>query len=285
MHRPAQLLSNPRADRVKKVAQLAGRSAVRKRRGQFLVEGPQSAREALRAHLGHLEPSTFWVAGAIVQEVYFTVQLQHSHPEIYGLTTKLSQDVFVAETTQEVLSAMSDAVTHQDIVLVCALPEQPVLQDPGQLSVGMCRVQDPGNAGTIIRVADATGASAVIFTPESVDPFNPKTVRSTAGSLFHLPIYTGVDLETLATASHTNNVQIIATDGYASTTLDTTSTEFLAAPSLWLLGNEAQGLNEQELSIADHRMAIPLYGQAESLNVATAATVCLYASAMAQQRA
>jgi len=164
----------------------------------------------------------------------------------------------------------------------------------------LCQVRDPGNAGTVLRAADAAGADAVVLTSSSVDIYNPKAVRSTAGSLFHLPVVLGADLVELAAACRERGIGILAADGYGQLDLDqlqdenaarrlgasgTGSAYALEQPTAWLFGNEAQGLSDAELSLADHRVAVPVYGAAESLNVGTAATVCLYASARSQKRA
>ncbi|GAA4474224.1 RNA methyltransferase [Enteractinococcus fodinae] len=288
MHsRPVNSMDNPNAERVKRVAQLAGRSAVRIRRQRFLAEGPQSASEALRAHLGLLDLSVealkFWPPEQTVAEVYYTARLASTHPELMELITELDHGVFVAETTDRVLQAMSDAVVHQNIIVVANLPAaRGVPSDEAALIAGLVRVQDPGNAGTIIRAADAAGADYVFTTPDTVDIYNPKAVRSTAGSLFHLPVYANVPLADFRTQYRG---QILAADGYGDVGLDQTETGMLAQHTAWLFGNEARGLSGHDLEFADARVAVPLYGLAESLNVATAATICLYSSAMAQSGA
>ncbi|MFC7402048.1 TrmH family RNA methyltransferase [Citricoccus sp. GCM10030269] len=287
--RPEQdVMTNPRADRVRRVARLAGRSS-RLRQGQFLAEGPQSAREALRAHLA--PTGTTWTPGAVVDSVYVSSQVSERDPELMGLVRQAAQDgVDTRLVTDDVLAAMSDAVTGQGIIAVCRLPAtsrgeggSPLagLPQRPRLVAVLCRVQDPGNAGTILRAADAAGADAVVMTTGSVDVFNPKVVRSTAGSLFHLPVITGVEPEQAVRALWGTGLRILAADGYGSVRLDQPPSGMLARPSAWMFGNEAQGLSEAELNLADARVAVPLYGRAESLNVATAATVCLYASAMA----
>lgn len=163
----------------------------------------------------------------------------------------------------------------------------------------LARVQDPGNAGTVLRAADAAGADAVVLTAGSVDVYNPKTVRSTAGSLFHLPVVVGADLPALLGAARAAGCGVLAADGHGDVDLDRlqdasaaraagadgVDTPYdLARPTVWLFGNEARGLSEEEKALADHRVAVPVHGRAESLNVGTAATVCLYASARAQRR-
>lgn len=286
IERPAQM-SNPRADRVKTVARLAGRSA-RQKQNRFLAEGPQSVREALRAHLGEFEAtlSGHWGQG-VVEEVFVTEGIAALHPDIAELIDQARASIQVRVVTDEVLEALSDAVTHQDVIAVCTLPGarrsvewlQQHVTSPKLLAV-LCRVQDPGNMGTIIRAADAAGADAVLLTSGSVDPFNPKAVRSTAGSLFHLPVFTAVDLSSALDSLRGLGHQVLAADGYGEANLVNLGSA-LARTTTWLFGNEAQGLSLEERDLADARVAVPLYGYAESLNVATAATVCLYASAMA----
>ncbi|WP_313815732.1 RNA methyltransferase [Citricoccus sp.] len=307
--RPDQdVMTNPRADRVRKVARLAGRSS-RSRDGLFLAEGPQSSREALRAHLGMLSPRpdqdadpaqaadrrsprpqgyTQWIPGRVVESVYLATGVADRDPELADLVRRAAdRGVPVRWVTDEVLDAMADAVTGQGIIAVCRLPDTgaaPVLaalQEP-RLAAVLCRVQDPGNAGTILRAADASGAGVVVLTVGSVDVFNPKVVRSTAGSLFHLPVVTGVEAAVAVGSLRDHGLAVLAADGYGSVVLDRPPSGLLAGPAAWLFGNEAQGLSVEELALADARVAVPLYGRAESLNVATAATVCLYASAMAQ---
>lgn len=285
-NRPVNWMENPNADRVKRVAQLAGRSAIRNRKQQFLAEGPQSATEAIRAHLGILDLSEparrMWPVGNTIAEVYYTPRLVTAQPELFALVQQLPNYVFVAETSDQVLQAMSDAVVHQNIIAVVRMPsDSPAPAGHARLVAGLVRVQDPGNAGTIIRAADASGADYVLATSETVDIYNPKTVRSTAGSLFHLPVYTGVELSAYVEAFQG---QILAADGYADRVLDQTEPSLLRKPTTWFFGNESQGLSQRELRLADQRVAVPLYGLAESLNVATAATICLYSSAMAQRR-
>lgn len=286
--RPDQdVMTNPRADRVRRVARLAGRSS-RQRERLFLAEGPQPAREALRAHLGLLGPSP-WAPGAVVDTVYVSTRLPERHSDLADLVDEAARaGVPVRQASDEVLTAMGDAVTGQDILAVCRIPESTAeavldeLPGPLHLAAVLCRVQDPGNAGTILRAADAAGADVVVCTAGSVDLFNPKVVRSTAGSLFHLPVVTGAGPVTTAGLLTGRGMQVLAADGYGSVVLDRPPSGLLERPTAWLFGNEAQGLSADELALAAERVAVPLYGRAESLNVATAATVCLYASAMSQ---
>ncbi|WP_427115232.1 TrmH family RNA methyltransferase [Pseudarthrobacter scleromae] len=284
-------LSNPRADRVRDVAKLAGRPA-RLKRGQFLAEGPQAVREALRLHQQRL------AAGqpGVVTEVFASESCLDRHPEF----EELSQGVNARMATDEVLAAMADTVNPQGIVAVCRFLDvtlQEVLDAGPRLVAVLCQVRDPGNAGTVLRAADSAGADAVILTASSVDIYNPKAVRSTAGSLFHLPVVLGADIDELSAACRARGIGVLAADGYGPLNLDTLQDEnarrrltgegpqseyALEQPTAWLFGNEAQGLSPEELALADHRVAVPVYGSAESLNLGTAATVCLYASARSQ---
>lgn len=284
-------LSNPRADRVKDVAKLAGRPA-RLKRGQFLAEGPQAVREALRLHQQRVADGQ----QGVVTEVFASESCLDRHPEF----EELSQGVNARLATDEVLAAMADTVNPQGIVAVCRFLDvtlQEVLDAGPRLVAVLCQVRDPGNAGTVLRAADSAGADAVILTASSVDIYNPKAVRSTAGSLFHLPVVLGADIDELAAACRARGIGVLAADGYGTLNLDTLQDEnarrrltgegpqseyALERPTAWLFGNEAQGLSPEELALADHRVAVPVYGSAESLNLGTAATVCLYASARSQ---
>ena len=275
------------------VAKLAGRPA-RLKRGQFLVEGPQAVREALKLHQQHLAGGR----PAVVTEVFASESCLDRHPEF----EELSQGVTARLATDDVLAAMADTVNPQGIIAVCRFLDvalEEVLDAGPRLIAVLCQVRDPGNAGTVLRAADSAGADAVILTSSSVDIYNPKAVRSTAGSLFHLPVVLGADVEELAAACRAKGIGVLAADGYGTLNLDTLQDEnarrrltgegpeseyALERPTAWLFGNEAQGLSQEELALADHRVAVPVYGSAESLNLGTAATVCLYASARSQHQ-
>ena len=270
-------LTNPRADRVRAVAALAGRSA-RRRAGRFVVEGPQAVREAV---LG---------SSVVVHDVYLTAAAADRYPEIVAGARERGLHLHLGGVA--VLEAMSPDAQH--VVAVADLRHEalgPVLAGRPRLLAVLARVRDPGNAGTVIRVADAAGADAVLLSTESVDVHNPKVVRSTAGSLFHLPVVEEVSLAESAAALRAAGLTILAADGRGDVGLDDlqdavgTGSPDLAAPTAWLFGNEAWGLGEVDLALADAVVRVPLHGRAESLNLATAAAVCLYASARAHRRA
>lgn len=266
------LLTNPRSDRVRAVRALAGRSA-RLRHGLFLVEGPQGVREAVR-----------WVP-ARVRDVYLTAAAAERYPEIAdgaragGIHTHLG--------SPEVLDALSpDAQGLLAVVRVGAPDLADVLAARPRLLAVLASVRDPGNAGTVIRTADAAGADAVVLATTSVDVHNPKVVRASAGSLFHLPVVTGVPLTEATEAIREAGLTVLAADGAGKHDLDHLAgggAPDLSAPTAWLFGNEARGLSDAERALADAVVRVPIHGKAESLNLATAAAVCLYASARAQR--
>ncbi len=265
------MIDNPRSPRVRAVAKLAKREA-RLETGLFLLEGPQSVSEAL-AYRPELVVDLFATPTAL--ERYADIARRAAAA---GIETE-----FVSE---QVLEAMADTVTPQGIIAVCRqFPTslKDILGNEPKLIAILEEVRDPGNAGTIIRAADAAGADAVIFTGRSVDLYNPKVVRATTGSLFHLPVAVGVELESVIERTKGAGLQIIAADIKGANLLDARKTGALLAPTAWLFGNEARGLSEEHYALADSAITVPIYGHAESMNLATAASVCLYESAFAQR--
>lgn len=194
--------------------------------------------------------------------------------------------VEVVPVAGKVLEAMADTRAPQGLVAVCPLIDVPLAQlAPARLVVVLDAVNDPGNAGTVLRSADAAGADAVVLTQGSVDPHNAKCVRATAGSLWHLPVVSDAPLVDAVARARELGLQVLATSGSGDTDLDELADgEDLVAPTAWLMGAEAAGLSEQALALADRVVRIPLHGRAESLNLSAAAAVCLYASARAQRR-
>jgi len=264
--------TNPKAERIKQVRALAGRSA-RSKTGRFLVEGPQAVREAVR------------FAPERIRDLYFTEDSAARYGEIVAVAQ--SAELYVHVGTPAVLEAMSpDAQGVLAVMDNAGVSLDDVLGgevEPRLIAV-LSNVRDPGNAGTAIRVADAAGADAVVLAGESVDPANPKVVRASAGSLFHLPVVRSLPLDDALAAIADAGLQIVAADGSGDAELgdSTAGDDFLVKPTAWVFGNEAWGLLDEELALADTVVRIPIYGKAESLNLATAASVCLYASARAQ---
>lgn len=271
-----EILSNPKAGRVRRVSLLAQKKA-RREQGRFLVEGPQAVRELL-LHRADLAEVIFASLG----------DASWLH-EIERLAS--DADVLVEHASDEVLAAMSETVNPQGVIAVArAWPlelvgadressKSTVLSDARLVAI-LHEVRDPGNAGAVIRAADAAGADAVVFTGDSIDPFHPKVVRATTGSLFHMPVLHERSLEEVARSAQTAGLQILAAD-VRGDDLDADALSTLARPSAWLFGNEAHGLQEAERSLADAVIRLPIFGHAESLNLATAAAVLLYQSAFA----
>lgn len=287
-------ITSPRSERVRKVAALTGRSA-RRKQGRFRVEGPQAVRSLL-AHRPEL-----------ALEVHLTERAAEAHPELERLAREAGVPARLVD--EQILRAMvrengpADAtadggsgpagsvgtgapgalVSPQGVVAVGALPaEDPdaataaleALPDDGPLTVVVLHeVRDPGNVGTLIRTADAAGADLVLLTRTSADPYSPKAVRASVGGLFHLPVLTGAESGSLLEALAARGITAAATSGYADSELfDVDLPDRIA----WILGNEAHGLDEETLAAAPLTVRIPLAGHAESLNVHTAATVCLF---------
>jgi TrmH family RNA methyltransferase len=275
-------LTSIRSPRVKAARQLAKR-ALRQRARQFLAEGPQAVGEAL-------------AAGGVVTQLFVTAAAQARYASLIGLAAGQGADVHAV--SGEVMTELAQTITPQGVLAVCRFIDVRLDQlgagaaggsggrPPGPtlaLAVILANVRDPGNAGTVLRTADAAGAGGVIFAGSSVDPYNSKCVRASAGSLFHLPVATGAPVVDAVRALRGRGLRVLAADGGASTTLDDLqSAGLFSQPTAWLFGNEAWGLPSDVLELADEAVAVPIYGRAESLNLAAAAAVCLYASARAQ---
>jgi TrmH family RNA methyltransferase len=263
------MIDNPRSPRVRSVAKLAKRQA-RAETGLFLVEGPQSVAEALafRADL--------------IVDVYITPQGRDRYADLVQTATGLGLEV---ETVSEaVLETMADTVTPQGVLAtsrVFPMSVADLLASKPRLVAILEEVRDPGNAGTIIRAADAAGADGVIFTGNSVDAYNPKVVRSTTGSIFHVPVAQNGTLDQALAAVRAAGLQVLAADVKGADLPRVR--ELLTEPTAWVFGNEAHGLPDDQLRLADRVVKVPIYGNAESLNLATAASVCLYESAFAQR--
>jgi TrmH family RNA methyltransferase len=228
------------------------RPSVRRTERRFLIEGPQGVAAA--------------AAAGLLLEVYATEQA----------AARLRVDVPVTIVGDKALAMLTETVTPQGVVGVAASIDVPLARAlaGARLVVVLHDVRDPGNAGTIVRTADAAGADAVLLTGDAVDIHNGKSVRASAGSVFHLPIAVCGLAEALP-ALRAAGLTVLATTGAADRTVEEVD---LARPTAWLLGNEAHGLPPEVVAAADEAVRIPIHGRAESLNVASAAAVCLYAS-------
>lgn len=246
--------------------------------GEFLAEGVQAVTEAIA--YAKEEPGS-------VLELYVTAESGQKHVEL--VRAAFAAGVEVTQVTSRAASFLSDTQAPQGIVARCRMIDvnvaQAVGKNPKSVAV-LINANDPGNAGTVVRLADAAGADAVIFAGESVDAFNPKAVRASAGSIFHLPLARAADISELLVELSAAGLNLVATTGAAELDLDQAGDDGLIdLPTAWLFGSEAHGLPDYVISAADVSVRVPIHGKAESLNLATAAAVCLYATASTQRRA
>ena len=232
------------------------RRSVRTERRLFLADGPKAVEAALEA--------------GCVEEVF-------AREELPGLP-ELPEGVRLTLVDERALASLSDSVTPAGVVGLCRYVDVPVADVlAGARLVAICAdVRDPGNAGTVIRTADAAGADGIVLAGSSVDAYNPKTVRASVGSLFHLPVAVEPAAGAAVLAARAAGLTVLAADGAGEVALYDAP---LAGPTAWLFGNEAWGLPPELAALADHRVSIPIHGRAESLNLSTAAALCLYESA------
>lgn len=253
-----QTIASPQNPRVKEWAGLLDKKN-RERSGRFLIEGVHLVMEALKA-------------GAQLDAVVFDTE--RGWPSELTPWTKdvANLEIFAASPT--VMAKCSDTDTAPPVFAIAAKPavDPASLYRDGALVVVLDGLRDPGNVGTIIRSADAVGADAVVIGGGSVDLYNPKTVRSTMGSLFHLPVLQA-DLKELLSEAKQRGIRLVGTSLQA----DNSCFDHDWTGSTWLLlGNESNGISAELSSLTDANVWIPMRGQAESLNVAMAATVLLH---------
>ncbi len=259
-------LLSTRSGRVKEARKLT-RRAVRTERRLFLAEGRQAVREAL-------------ALPGCVREVYAVPGRHDDLRQLAGVA-----GVRWLDADEAAVASLSDTVAPQGLVAVCACLDRPladVLSHEPSLVVVCADVRDPGNAGTVVRCADAVDAQAVVLTGDAVDVHNGKTVRASVGSVFHLPMAVHRDTAEAVAALQAQGLQVLAADGAGETDLYA-DPDLLRGPVAWLFGNEAWGLPSELAALADRRVRIPIPGRAESLNLATAAAVCLYATYAARR--
>ena len=255
-----------------KAARRLNKRAFRQRERAFLAEGPQAVAEAFHC-------------GAQITDLFVTVPARTRHRDLVAAIAAAGIPVHVV--SGEVMDELAQTVTPQGLLAVCGFIDVPLAEvarvEPALVTL-LANVRDPGNAGTVLRTADAAGAHAVVFADASVDPYNGKCVRASAGSLFHLPVVAGTRLEDAVVTLREAGLRIVAADGRAGRSLDDPEVQArLAGPTAWMFGNEAWGLPPELVALADEPVAVPIYGRAESLNQAAAAAVCLYASARARK--
>lgn len=247
-------LRNPKIARAVKLKKRAFRNEER----AFLVEGAQAIAEAL--------------SPVRLDELFVT--------DAGSPIASRAGDagVPVQTVTDEVMSRLTDTVTSQGLVAVASFLDVGLEDLPAEASciAVICAGRDPGNAGAVLRSADAGGADGVIFTAESVDVYNPKTVRASAGSVFHVPVVRGVDLAEAVAAARSRGLTVYAMDAAGDEDL---YEQDLSRPSAFIFGNEAWGLPDEAKAMADHTIRVPISTRAESLNLAAAAGVCLFEAA------
>ena len=266
-------LHSPHVERVKALSGSRGNKA-RREQGLFVAEGLQSVREALTT--SDITPRTIY--------------LTDSGRTLLSQEDLISERYEFIDVTDQVMAAMTDTVTPQGIVAICEIPHRAFSEFVSQLKsrdiekkthqilriAYFWQIQDPGNAGTVIRTADAFSFDAVVFSPDSVDPYAPKVVRSSAGSLWHIPIFTDVAPEQLSTIP---GIRIFITDGAGGISLSE-AVERQGDRSAWIFGNEARGIATlpAELVSQAESVVIPMSGSAESLNIASATSIVLYSA-------
>ncbi|WP_202421579.1 RNA methyltransferase [Gordonia sp. SID5947] len=253
-----------RSSRVVAYAKLH-RASVRRAEGRFLVEGANSVESALAT--GRAE--RILVREGDVDRFAVLVD------------SALANGLSVEVLSERAVAKLTEATTAPGVFAICPLLDRPLSAvldaSPGLLAVAV-EPREPGNLGTLVRCADAMGADAVVVLGDSVDPHNGKCVRSSAGSVFHVPIVRERDVEAGLTSIGAAGISVLATAADGELSLDDADA-VLGARCAWLFGNEAHGLDDAVARRADHRVSIPIHGRAESLNLAAAAAICLYASA------
>jgi TrmH family RNA methyltransferase len=248
-------LNSPHVARVKA---LIGSRGVKERKaaGQFVAEGLQCAREALNS-----------TGGPRIETLYVTNN-GHSKVEEIADLSKFN----IVDVSDEVMKAMSETITPQGILAVCTIPQvdlNSIALNGSRRFIYLSEVQDPGNAGTILRSADAFAMDAVITSPGSVDVYSPKVVRSTAGSLWHIPVFESVSLAEILAMG----VEAFSLGADGSKNL---SEYQMSGDTLAVFGNEARGLSTGQNVDSIDVVSIPMPGNAESLNLSAAASIVMY---------
>jgi TrmH family RNA methyltransferase len=248
-------LNSPHVARVKA---LIGSRGVKERKstGQFVAEGMQCAREALVSH-----------NGPRIETLYLTVNGRNKVEEIADIA-----QFNVVDVSDEVMKEMSETITPQGILAICTIPKselKSISLNGSRKFIYLAEVQDPGNAGTILRSADAFAMDGVITSPGSVDMYSPKVVRSTAGSLWHIPVFESVPLEDLINLG----VKVFSLGASGSHSLH----QYQASGDIAaVFGNEARGLTTAQQVDSIEIVSIPMPGNAESLNLSAAASIVMY---------
>ena len=245
----------------------------RRQQRRFLADGPQVVAEAFVAAAENR---------VSIHQLFVTEDALDKSADFVSAAQSLGTAMVICD--EPALSKISGTQHPQGIVAVVGMPAPmfDVTNEQTRLIVALDRISDPGNLGTIIRTAAAAGADAIVLSDGCVDPYNDKCVRSTTGSIFHVPILEDVDLAETARDCASAGIQVFAADAGGARLDSASVTESLSRPTMWIFGSEAHGLSDDVHRAATATVAVPHYGTAESLNVASAAAVCIFASAMAQ---
>lgn len=263
-------LHSPHVEAVKALLGSRGGKA-RRESGQYIIEGLSSIKEALS------------FAPEEIATLYLT-------DEGKNRLANIPEGYFeILEVSREVMKVMTDTVTPQGILAVANIPENSFAQflssNSGPLKIAyFWEIQDPGNAGTVIRAADAFGFDAIVFSDKSVDIYSPKVVRSSAGSHWHIPLFQALPLDDLISLIEGRGFEIYASSAAGEVELLKAAAKSMDDPAIWIFGNEARGLPKEVIStLGALEVAIPIAGKAESLNLATAASVVMYAVSAARK--
>lgn len=243
---------------VKDVINLIKKSGERKNRGLFVIEGIRMFREI---------PSRY------IHKIYAS--------ESFACENRSMLSEYEYETVSDkVFSQMSDTKTPQGIMAVVKMPKYTMAditdRSENPLMVILENIQDPGNLGTIVRTAEGAGASGIIMSKNTVDIFNPKTIRSTMGSLFRVPFIYVEDITTAMEELHEKNIATYA--AYLEGSMDYCEPDYSRAGAI-IIGNEGNGLTKETAKLAKNRIRIPMGGKLESLNAAISAAVIMYEAA------
>lgn len=268
-------LHSPHVEAVKALLGSRG-NKVRQETGLYVVESLQNIKAVISDSPDSLRKFFYTVEG-----------LERLGPDLLQQSPLNKVECF--EVSEEVMKAMTDTVTPQGLLAIAEIPKLN-LEDLNELVGSSLRVayfwqiQDPGNAGTVIRAADAFEFDAVVFSDMSVDIYSPKVVRSTAGSFWRMPLFVEITLEALGEFSKRNQIEIYVTKADGEIDLQRAVQDAKEKKSIWIFGNEARGVPDQFSSFAKiTRVSIPISDRVESLNLATAASVVMYAVSAANK--
>ena len=244
----------------------------RTRNGAFLVEGPQAVGEALRS-----KPEA-------IKTVLMTDIARVSHSDLLQLVLQTGTEFLEASDVD--ISRLSQAQSPQGVIAISRFIDvklETLPTDQNAQFIFLNNIRDPGNLGNIIRTADAAGVAGVLLTSGSVDIYNPKVVRASTGSIFNVPIVTGVALEECIASLKQFGIRVIAADVSGRSISDLEQQTIFHNAIVWLFGNEAHGLSNDDIAVADEVVSVPIFGRAESLSLQTAAAICVYQSSFARQ--